>query len=380
MEGFILIKTKNFMKNTKTTTEYFKLFATVLIAMVFSISLPCLAYAQYSDMSYDYSDYGYSDYGYSDFSYDYGYDTGYDYSYDYSDTGYDYSYDYPDVSYDYADVGYDYTDMGYDYSDYYTNTYDYTGGYYGGNYYNYGLGFVTSGGYSGGTNTYTGPATYSVPPPGDVTSGIYAGGTNTYVAPTGYDVASPGDVTSGIYAGGTNTYVEPYSYYTQPYYYSSQPSYYSQPTLYSNQVLAYTDTNPSLESIYLSDIPNTGFEDYSKTIIFISVLLFWSAILAYMFLKRKIESQKELSVVAVNTNQTKSDDGSVSSNFLNKITSDNSDIRKVEEYARINKILLSSDASMKLVKLSRLGQINVAEYIKNIAKGEWLAVGASQIK
>ena len=68
------------------------------------------------------------------------------------------------------------------------------------------------------------------------------------------------------------------------------------------------------------------------------------------------------------------------SNFIDKVFSDKSDISKVEEYARANKVLLSSDASVKIVKLSRLGKINAAEYIKSVATGEWVAIGEKQIR
>ena len=45
----------------------------------------------------------------------------------------------------------------------------------------------------------------------------------------------------------------------------------------------------------------------------------------------------------------------------------------------MNKVLLSGDASAKIVKLSRLGQINASEYIRSVATGEWVAIGESQI-
>ena len=65
---------------------------------------------------------------------------------------------------------------------------------------------------------------------------------------------------------------------------------------------------------------------------------------------------------------------------MNQIVSDNSDVCRVEEYARMNKVLLSSDAVIKLIKFSRLGQIKASEFIKSVATGEWIAIGENQIK
>ncbi|MFH1626942.1 MAG: hypothetical protein ABH971_02495, partial [bacterium] len=221
----------------------------------------------------------------------------------------------------------------------------------------------------------------------------------TYINPPTYYYTQPISYTT---TGTTYTNLPTYYHYTQPTYtttgtnYVNPPIYYYQsdyhqpsPQIIPNQVLSYTDikTEPKLDSVYLSDIPNTGFENYFGTIIFICLLMSWSAVLAYLFLKRKIETQIVFITenadergfeTQMNTNNAGTND-LINSNFINQITSDNSDISKVEEYARINKILFSSDAIMKLIKLSRLGQINVSEYIRSIATGEWIAMGEEQI-
>ena len=225
----------------------------------------------------------------------------------------------------------------------------------GGSYYGYGGGnrFVSSGGYTGSGSTFT-QGTYTIPPTNSVSSGGYDGsnGSFAYYPSQNYPIYYG----SGGY-GGVNL--------------NSQ--------FVPNQVLAYTDTNPSLDSVYLSDIPATGFSDYYEILIFISLLVSWSAILAYVFLKKKIESQTIPAVAHANKTEVSNTDSFVTSNLLNKINSDNSEINMVEEYARTNKVLLSSDASIKIVKLSRLGQINASEYIRSIARGEWIAIGANQI-
>jgi hypothetical protein len=97
-------------------------------------------------------------------------------------------------------------------------------------------------------------------------------------------------------------------------------------------------------------------------------------------LKRKIGSESVFATVSNSIFKTKDTDTSVTSNLLNKMVSDSADITKVEDYARMNKVLLSSDASAKIVKLSRLGKINASEYIRGIATGEWVAVGDEKIK
>ena len=239
-----------------------------------------------------------------------------------------------------------FTDNGYGYyNDYY--------GSYGSQvtpyYYNQSSGVVTSGGFYDPGNTVM-PSTHYTQPIGTLYSGNF-------------------------YDGGNSSYNTP-----QQTYYYPQATYYSQPTqTMPNQVLAFTDTNPSLSSVYLSDIPNTGFSDYYGILLFISILVSWSAVLAYVFLKRKIKSQTVLVEVVINSDREKNNLHPFDSGLVKQNYSDKSDINEVEQYARMNKVLLSSDASIKLVKLARLGKINASEYIKSIAKGEWTAIGESQI-
>jgi hypothetical protein len=137
-----------------------------------------------------------------------------------------------------------------------------------------------------------------------------------------------------------------------------------------NQVLAYTDTNPNLSSVYLSDIPSTGFNDVAKTALFIFALILWSSILAYMFLKNKAMSE-----VLVPKK--------VSADFeiaQTKISKDEEDIKQIEDYARTHKVLLSSEASINLLKFSRLEKIDAAETIRKMAKKDWVAVGENDLE
>jgi hypothetical protein len=346
--GFILIINIKIMKNIKNTTKYFKALGIILIAVFFVVALPVRTFADdSSDTGYDYTYDSSSNTGYD--TYDAPSNTGYDYTYDdSSNTGYDYTYDSP------SNTGYDYT---YDAPSNVDDSPTYSSSI------NYGT-------------SYT-PINYSY---------------SSYPVSVGYSnypvVQQPVQVQQPIVVQQPVVTTNPVVYYTQPEvastYYAQQPTtYYSEPatTADPNQVEAYTDT-PNVSSVYLSDVPYTGFEDYEGIIIFISILVLWSAILAYIFLKRKINEQNSLAVAYVKNTTDANDlsNDSVASDLLSKIASDNSDIIKVEEYARTNKVLLSSDASAKLVKLSRLGQINVSDYIRSIATGEWTAIGENQIK
>ena len=342
------------MENIKNTTKYLNTIKIVSIAMVFAVAMPVIALAD------------------DDYYYDTNINSGYDYSYDTNiNSGYNYVYNQPN----------------------YNSTVT-SGGYYGGNNYgNYGYGSgasnysqsstVTSGSFTAQPNNGTAPV-YYIAPVSTVTAASYTATPNDGTAPVYYN-APASTVTSGGFSNGSATLT----------YYSYQPS----TQVIPNQVLAYTNTNPivsstylsgesktvadytntsNLSSVYLSDIPSTGFEDYYGTILFILILVSWSAALAYIFLKRKVESKEILATVGINGIATDSIK-TVNSELLNQMVSDNSDMNKVEEYARMKKVLLSGDAAAKLIKLSRLGKINAAEFIRSVSTGEWLAVGENQI-
>ena len=220
--------------------------------------------------------------------------------------------------------------------------------------------------YSGGY-AYGGSGYYSYYP----WTNYYGYGTRTYGQPVKY--------------GQTTTYTFPQTQYvagTSYYGYPSSSYYYSEPTPAQNQVLSYTDTSPKLDSVYLSDVPYTGLADSLPLIIFISSLVLWSGILAYVFLKRKITSQSVFAKAYISESQIQNEtpDNSVTSSLMDQIATDKADISKVEEYARMNKVLLSSDAVEKIVKLARFGKINASQCIKSFAKGEWLAIGEKDIK
>lgn len=146
-----------------------------------------------------------------------------------------------------------------------------------------------------------------------------------------------------------------------------------------NQVLAYSATNPTLQSVYLSNVPYTGAGDMAKVIGFLSTLLLWSAGLAYIFLKRKEKMENQVVAVSVEKSDSNGNTDYLQ-NFRMEINSDSQAIESIETYARMNKVLLSSDALIELAKLVRLNKINPKEAIKKMARGEWAAVGENDLQ
>ncbi|MFA6340728.1 MAG: hypothetical protein WCX27_00605, partial [Candidatus Paceibacterota bacterium] len=134
----------------------------------------------------------------------------------------------------------------------------------------------------------------------------------------------------------------------------------------TNQVLAYNDTNP-LSAVYLSDLPYTGAGDTEKMILFVSTLILWSAAVSLYFLKKK---QTELTPVLVSTQSTETP----------KTSSDRELLSDIEAYARSQKVLLSSEAILKIAKMKKLNNVNPNTVISKLSNGEWRAVGESEIK
>ena len=135
-----------------------------------------------------------------------------------------------------------------------------------------------------------------------------------------------------------------------------------------NQVLAYTDTNPDLTAVYLSDVPYTGFEDTAKSVLFIVLLTVWSGLLSFFFLRNK--KQREVLVTIAEAVEEKSQ----------TISNDEEELNKISEYAKIYKVILSSDALVKIFKLAKLGKINASEVIRGESKGDWASVGEKDLE
>jgi len=86
-------------------------------------------------------------------------------------------------------------------------------------------------------------------------------------------------------------------------------------------------------------------------------------------------------VATVDLNNIKSDSSfKVQDDFTKTVELDNKALMDIEDYARMNKIILSSSATEKILKLSRLGKAKANEVIKSLSTGEWVAVGEEEIK
>lgn len=139
--------------------------------------------------------------------------------------------------------------------------------------------------------------------------------------------------------------------------------------LVQNQVLAYTDTNPNISSITLSDVPYTGPKETTAIVLFIIAIVSWSSYFAYIFMKNSMKVQEVL-VAAVNPVENK---------ISNKINAEEKSLKQIEDYARTQKVLLSSEAVKTIFKLSKLGKINASDKIRELAKEDWTAVGEKDL-
>ena len=383
------------MKNTNITNKYVLAAGILLIAAVFSVALP--AFAQSVDTG------GYNDAytgGYND-AYTGGYNDAYTGGYNDAYTG---GYSLPTSQTTYS-VSSD---------QYYVSGGGFSGGLGYGGYsgsYVYPGSTVTSGSFSGGITYLVNTPAYNYPG-STVNSGTYYAnayngvyGTLNGSCSSSFNTGANGGpmVTwTGLASGGNGSY----SYYwTGDEALSGSGQYISKTYVSSgvknayltitssdgqtisrtcsatvgngNQVLAYSATNPNLQSVYLSNVPYTGAGDTMKVIGFISILLLWSAGLSYIFLKRK-EQENAVAVSVVTTDA--GDNAKMFEKFSMDIHSDNQAIESIETFARMNQVLLSSDAVRELAKLSRLNRVKPKEVIEKMSTGEWTTVGENDLQ
>jgi len=144
-------------------------------------------------------------------------------------------------------------------------------------------------------------------------------------------------------------------------------------TMNVNQVLAYTQTNPYVSSVYLSEVPYTGAGDTIKVILFTLALILWSTLIAYFLLKKRETQIIPVAVASENVIST-------------EVHADTRAMSQIEDYARMNNIIISQGAVINLLKAKRLNDINVSETIRNIAsektnsEGEWVTIGESDLE
>lgn len=139
-----------------------------------------------------------------------------------------------------------------------------------------------------------------------------------------------------------------------------------------NQVLAYTETNPYVSSVYLSDVPYTGAGDVIKVILFTLFLILWSTLIAYFLLKRRGIQEIPVAVSNINT-------------VVPELDSDTKAMSQVEDYARMNNIIISNGAVISLIKAKRLNNANFSEIIREVkqskvnSENEWVTIGEGDL-
>jgi len=210
---------------------------------------------------------------------------------------------------------------------------------------------VSSGSFFGGGYGAT-SAGYSPVSATTPSSGGFSGGTSN-LTQSNFSLVSTQGINSGGYSAG---FIPNNNFFPLP----------------NNQVLALNDT-PNLSSVYLSDVPYTGAGDVLKVILFTLSLILWSILLTYAILKRKQENQEVFIGIAETA-------GANSYGIPSQITSDKEALEGIENYARENKILLSTSASTKLLKLERLNKVNSKDLISKISKEDWVCVGEADLE
>jgi hypothetical protein len=301
---------------------------------------------------------------------------------------------------------------GYYYDDYcsYGCDYDYTyngnygvsnGSYHNGNYENYHQYFtnggnytVTNGSYGGGSSYYYNNDNNYGQLNGSCSAGVsnsQVGGTVTWTA-----TATGGNGFYNYYWTGDEGISSNGQYVTKVYTYNGAKN--ATVTITSNgqsitrscsitvesgnQVLSYVKTNniPLTASVLLSDVPYTGAGDWIKVASFILGLVLWSLFITYFILRRKYENQ--LVPVSVSENSEKElDNGSkVFNDFYKAIEKEKKEIESVEDYARMNKVLLSNEAVIKVVKLSKLGRANATDIIRKMSGNDWVSIGEGEVE
>jgi hypothetical protein len=150
-----------------------------------------------------------------------------------------------------------------------------------------------------------------------------------------------------------------------------------------NQVLSYVQTTkvPLTASVLLSDVPYTGAGDLAKIISFVFGVILWSLFIAYLIWRRKNTKVQKVVVSGVEISATPKDNGTKKIEAFSKnIELEKQVIESVEDYARTNRVILSSDASIAIVKLAKLGKVNAPELIRKMSQSDWTSIGEKDIE
>ncbi|MCX6717600.1 MAG: hypothetical protein NTU76_02920, partial [Candidatus Taylorbacteria bacterium] len=150
-----------------------------------------------------------------------------------------------------------------------------------------------------------------------------------------------------------------------------------------NQVLSYVETTkvPLTASVLLSDVPYTGAGDLAKIISFVFGVILWSLFIAYLIWRKKATKIQKVVVSGVEISEAPKDNGTKKIEVFSKnIELEKQVIESVEDYARSNKVILSSNASIAIVKLAKLGKINASEFIRKMSGSDWVSIGEKDIE
>ena len=156
-----------------------------------------------------------------------------------------------------------------------------------------------------------------------------------------------------------------------------------------SQVLAYTQTNdlPTLTSVYLSEVPYTGIEDNFQLLAFLLGLIGFSALLAYLFIRRKTQ---EVSFEQIAISSVATGDAMTDKFVCDRIVSDKQVFESVEDVAMNNKAIMSLGAIESIVKASRINCLDEREMTqkaidscrkdRSLNGDEWCVIGEEDIK
>ena len=110
-----------------------------------------------------------------------------------------------------------------------------------------------------------------------------------------------------------------------------------------------------------------------KVVLFTLSLILWSTLISYFLLKKKDAQEVPVFVASENV-------------IAAEVHADTRAMSQIEDYARMNNIIISQGAVINLLKAKRLNDINVSETIRNTAssktntQGEWVTIGEGDLE
>jgi len=156
-----------------------------------------------------------------------------------------------------------------------------------------------------------------------------------------------------------------------------------------SQVLAFAETNKlaTLSSVYLSEVPYTGIEDKFQLLAFLSGLIGFSALLAFLFIRRKTQEIpfEQVAIASIVT-----EDAMTDKFVCDRVYNDKQAFENVEDIAINGKIIISTGAIEAVVKASRMQCIDEKELTQKVIdscrrektpdKNEWCVIGEGDVR